>query len=96
MHASATPDARWRAARSRRAPRAAQPTKDGDGLPQTAVREVALLTSLSHANVVHLEKAHINHEDGTLSLVRRPVALVPRLCTQRAYLIPARAVHAHC
>ncbi len=47
-----------------------QPTKDGDGLPPTAVREVLLLSTLAHPNIVRLEKAHINHAEGTLSLVR--------------------------
>jgi len=49
-----------------------KPGRDGDfgGLTPSAVREAALLSALRHANIVRLEKAHVNHEDGSLSLVR--------------------------
>ena len=64
-----------------------KPGRDGDfgGLTPSAVREAALLSALRHANIVRLEKAHVNHEDGSLSLVRarRGAARLPPLRRRR-------------
>ena len=57
-----------------------KPGRDGDfgGLTPSAVREATLLSALRHVNIVRLDKAHVNHEDGSLSLVR------PRFWRQNA------------
>lgn len=45
-----------------------KPTKEGDGVSPTAIREVLLLRELHHPNVVRLESCHVLAHDATLVL----------------------------